>query len=99
MNLPCMRDKCIGKACGNFGAYGCKGGELPPRQFKSNGGEIMPYKTVEEVIDAWLKTKSEGYQKFVKQCDFWEPARFEYYEIIEWLLSQINNKGENNERR
>jgi hypothetical protein len=59
----------------------------------------MPYKTVEEVIDAWLKTKPEGYQKLFKQCDLWEPARFEYYEIIEWLINQINNKGENNERK
>lgn len=59
----------------------------------------MPYKTVEEVIDAWLKTKPEDYQKLVKQCDLWEPARFEYYEIIKWLLNQINNKGENNERK
>lgn len=30
MNLPCMRDKCIGKACGNFGDKGCKGGAYPP---------------------------------------------------------------------
>jgi hypothetical protein len=25
-----MRDKCIGKACANFGERGCKGGALPP---------------------------------------------------------------------
>jgi hypothetical protein len=30
MSLPCMRDKCIGKACGNFGERGCKGGKYPP---------------------------------------------------------------------
>lgn len=30
MSLPCMRDKCIGNACGNFGERGCKGGEYPP---------------------------------------------------------------------
>lgn len=41
MNLPCMRDKCIGKECGNFNdpsskffnkqmKLGCKGGEYPP---------------------------------------------------------------------
>lgn len=30
MSLPCMRDKCIGKACGNFGDKGCKGGDYPP---------------------------------------------------------------------
>lgn len=26
MSLPCGRDKCMGKACGNFGERGCKGG-------------------------------------------------------------------------
>lgn len=30
MSLPCMRDKCIGKSCGNFGERGCKGGAHPP---------------------------------------------------------------------
>lgn len=30
MKLPCMRDKCVGKACGNFGDKGCKGGDKPP---------------------------------------------------------------------
>ena len=30
MNLPCMRDKCIGRECANFGDKGCKGGEHPP---------------------------------------------------------------------
>lgn len=30
MNLPCDRDKCIGKSCGNFGDNGCKGGKDPP---------------------------------------------------------------------
>ena len=25
-----LRDKCIGKACANFGERGCKGGEYPP---------------------------------------------------------------------
>ena len=28
--LPCMRDKCIGRECANFGERGCKGGEHPP---------------------------------------------------------------------
>lgn len=30
MKLPCMRDKCIGRECANFGERGCKGGEHPP---------------------------------------------------------------------
>lgn len=30
MSLPCMRDRCVGKACGNFGDKGCKGGAYPP---------------------------------------------------------------------
>lgn len=30
MNLPCMREKCISKACGNFGDKGCKDGNYPP---------------------------------------------------------------------
>ena len=41
MKLPCMRKKCIGKACGNFNnpdsksfnpdlKPGCKGGNYPP---------------------------------------------------------------------
>ena len=30
MNLACGRNKCIGKACGNFGERGCKGGNYPP---------------------------------------------------------------------
>lgn len=30
MNLPCGRDRCIGKSCGNFGDKGCKGGDYPP---------------------------------------------------------------------
>ena len=30
MKLPCMRDKCVGKPCGNFGDKGCKGGKYPP---------------------------------------------------------------------
>lgn len=30
MKLPCMRDKCVGKACNNFGERGCKGGAYPP---------------------------------------------------------------------
>lgn len=25
-----MRDKCLGKSCGNFGDKGCKGGNYPP---------------------------------------------------------------------
>lgn len=31
MSLNCGRDKCMGKACGNFGDKGCKGGfDYPP---------------------------------------------------------------------
>lgn len=53
-NLPCMRDRCIGKECCNFNdpeskwfnaklKPGCKGGEFPPWSYariyiKRNGG-------------------------------------------------------------
>lgn len=30
MHLPCMRERCIGKACNNFSDKGCKGGVYPP---------------------------------------------------------------------
>lgn len=31
MSTGCGRDRCMGKACGNFGDKGCKGGfEYPP---------------------------------------------------------------------
>lgn len=30
MSLPCMREKCVGKECNNFGERGCKGSTYPP---------------------------------------------------------------------
>jgi len=55
MNLPCMREKCIGRECANFGERGCKGGEHPPwswakwylgtkfkREANNNGNKPIP---------------------------------------------------------
>lgn len=50
MSLPCMRDKCIGKACGNFGERGCKGGKYPPWSWARWYLEELPKKPSQQEV-------------------------------------------------
>ena len=53
----------------------------------------MAYSTVDDVVKAWLETRGE-YGKIALADPNYEPARFEWYEIVKFLLNQT--KEENN---
>ena len=55
MKLPCMRDKCIGKACGNFGERGCKGGKYPPWSWAKWYNEELP-----KITESVFREREEG---------------------------------------
>ena len=51
-DLPCMRDKCIAKDCGNFGERGCKGGVYPPWSYARRYLEEPPKKNIQGNLKA-----------------------------------------------
>lgn len=88
MNLPCMRDKCIGRECANFGDKGCKGGEHPPWSWSKWYLEELP----KIKLKVWNETNQRVCKSGRKDDETWN-------RIWQQVKNEYSQKEKNNESK